>query len=78
MSNARKKVMTGMELHMADATVVEVYLRLPLAQVQAQCIPTKTVQSIFFFFFPEKNKIKGHDDIDHACSTRLDRQNYLY
>jgi hypothetical protein len=64
MSNARKKVMTGMELHMADATVVEVYLRLTLARfklsVFLQRLSNQFSSSSFF------QKIKGHD-LHHSC-----------
>lgn len=58
MSNARKKVMTGMELHMADATVAEVYLRLPLYRLMLSVF-LQTVCNHFSSLLNEmKNKKK--------------------
>ena len=47
MSSARKKVMAGMELAIADATVGEVYLRLPLYRIRANVFLHKKITHVF-------------------------------
>jgi hypothetical protein len=76
MSNARKKVMTRMELHMADATVVEVYLRLTLDRFRLSVF-LQIPRNQFSSFFQNQNK-RPRPSSCCLYSPRLDRQNYLY
>ena len=76
MSNARKKVMTGMELHMADATVVEVYLRLTLARFKLSVFLQRLCNQFSSSFFFQKKKATTF--IIHAYSTRNKQDSGLH